>query len=250
MNASPGRVAPIPTVDRPGARPFVEPPRPRRVAHVGSDLAGQAEAQVVLGLNDMGDRGEDRWLVTREPDQLRRDEPGHRLDADDVGKRSMAFPQFGRLAVGAPVVVKDRRPQRLAVAADEHCAVHLAGETDRFGAGEGLRRGASELAERADHRRDPGFGILLRPQRPRTIGAVRARRRGDQPSPRFHQHGLEARRAAIDADRDHRQTVAEIDALDKRRGTRREDADPQRRRLPSLEAPLTRWGLKMRESVA
>ena len=169
-------------LERPGARLFVEPPRPRRVAHVGSDLAGQAEAQVVLGLNDVGDRGEDRRLMARQPDQLRRDEPGHRLDADDVGERAMALPQFGRLAIGARVVVEDRRPQRLAVAADQHRAVHLAGEADRAGRGEGVGRGAPEFAERREHRRDPDFRVLLRPQRPRMIGAVGARRRGDQPS--------------------------------------------------------------------
>ena len=151
--------------------------------------------------------------MAREPDQLRRGEPGHRLDADDIGERTMALPQFGRLAMGArrryggwPASAACRRGR-------EHRAVHLAGEADRAGRGEGLGRGAPELAERRRTSPRP----RLRDPAPTTKAAdgrgdTRASPRRSAAPSASDQHRLEAGRAAIDAERDHRATVAEIGA--------------------------------------
>ena len=147
-----------------------------------------------------------------QPHQLGGGEAGHRLDAGDRGEAAASLAEFARLGEGAAVVMEDRRPQRPIVGAEQHRAVHLAGEADGADRGVGLGRGVPEVAERLEHRVHPDVGVLFRPQRMRIVGAIGARRRSDHPSPRFHQHGLEAGRPAIHAECDHGATVAEFAA--------------------------------------
>ena len=110
---------------------LVEPPRARRVAHVGELFAGQRQTQIVLGQQHAGDARVDFGFVAAKPHQLRRGEARHRLHAGDGGEAGAPLAEFARLGEGAPVVVQDRRPQRPVVGAERHRPVHLSGKADR-----------------------------------------------------------------------------------------------------------------------
>ena len=84
----------------------------------------------------------------------------------------MVARQFVRLEKSAPVIVQDRWADRLVSAIEQHRAMHLAREADRFQRAQRLARAASEVGDRAGHRVRPVVGILLRPAGARTVGRI------------------------------------------------------------------------------
>ena len=221
-----GRWPPAPPATSAALR-FVKPPRAGGVAHVGALLAGQAKAQIVLGQQHAGDcrrrsAGSWRWSQS----SLGAVKPAIGLTPTTRARSRWRVPQLGGFREGARVVVQHRGPQRAIVGADEHRAVHLSGKADRADGGEsrGALRFRSPSAPAIAE--TPRLGILLGPQRMRVVGAIGAYRRSDNALLRADQHRLERRSPAIDAERDHRPTVAEKLNRDKpdrrsRRGTSR-----------------------------
>ncbi len=78
--------------------------------------------------------------------------PGIGLTPTTPARSGKFAGEFGRLRVGATVVVQDRRPHRAVRAVDQDRAMHLAGEADRLQGGERLGGGGAKLGDRAGHR--------------------------------------------------------------------------------------------------
>ena len=106
---------------RPVARGEVEQDRAGAVGLVERVLAGQAEPDVVLRQQDVGDPRPDVRLVVADPDELRRGEPGQRVVAGDRDQPLRPDRRADRVALGGgPLVVpqdrraEDRGPRRRA----------------------------------------------------------------------------------------------------------------------------------------
>ena len=168
---------------------------PRRVRGVDRQLAGQAEADVVLRQQDVADPRVRLRLVRAQPEQLRRREAGERAVARQLDQplEPDAPLDLGALGRRALVVPEDRRPQHAVVLVEHDEPVHLPGEPDR-----------ARPAARASRRcaaRPPVLGILLRPARLRRRERIRlgrgrehlARRRRDRDP-------LDAGRADVEPD--------------------------------------------------
>jgi len=118
---------------RPGPRGEVQEECPRTVGNIGRVLAGQAQPDVVLGQQHVGDPPPRFRFVIPNPDQLRRGQPGQRVVARDLDQPAGADGVPDPVALGArPLVVpQDRRSDDLARPVQDNRAVHLAGQADR-----------------------------------------------------------------------------------------------------------------------
>ena len=183
---------------RPGPRRLVEEPGPGRVAHVGAPFAAERKAQIVLRRQDRGDAAAMVRLMPGDPFELRPGETGHRLHADDSGEIGIIAGQLIGLAMGACVVVQDRRADRLVGAVDEDRAVHLAGEADRLQRAERLAGRFFDVGDRSRHRGQPVVGILLRPAGARTGGRIAARGARDRLAALVRQQRLKAGGSAVE----------------------------------------------------
>ena len=105
--------------------------------------------------------------------------PAIALTPTTRARRAIPLGELGRLGVGAPVVVQDRRAQRPVGPPEQHRAVHLAREADRPQPVE-RRAGRAKLGERGGHGVAPDVGILFRPLRFRPLRRIGARRAGHQ----------------------------------------------------------------------
>ncbi len=88
------------TTGRPVAGGQVEQERPGAVGLVQGVVAGQPEAEVVLGQEDVGDPPPDVGLVVADPDQLRGREPGQRVVAGDGDQPLRSERPPDRIALG------------------------------------------------------------------------------------------------------------------------------------------------------
>jgi len=96
---------------------------------VAGVVAGEAQAQVVLGQQHLGHRVEDRGLVLAHPGQLGRGEAGHgEVAGDRMEVRQRFHP--AALRVAASVIPQDGRTQYAVAAVEQGGAVHLAAEAD------------------------------------------------------------------------------------------------------------------------
>ena len=158
-------VAPAPVRD-------VEEQRPRGVGRVDRRLAGQPQADVVLGQQDAADPRVDLGLVAAQPEQLRRGEAGQRAVAGerDQPLEPDALLDLRALGSGALVVPEDRRPQ--------HAVRRRRGRRARASGRRGRSRPvAAERARARLGRAPPVLGILLRPaglrRRERVLSSAR-----------------------------------------------------------------------------
>ena len=102
-------------------------------------VAGQLQADIVLGQQDVGGLGEDCRFVVGQPEQLGRCQAGHGGDARYVAEGRDGGLEGFALGGGAAVVPQDRGAQGAVVGVEQDGAVHLAGQADRGGSREGLR---------------------------------------------------------------------------------------------------------------
>jgi hypothetical protein len=103
----------------------VQPQRAGGVGDVADALAGQAQAQVILGRQHAGNPAEQLRLMLAQPQQLGRGQPRHRQAAGDAGESRMRALQPLRLCQRARIVPQDRRAQHMVVPVQQHCAMHL-----------------------------------------------------------------------------------------------------------------------------
>ena len=139
-------------------------------------LAGEPQADVVLGQENASDAGVDVGLVLAQPEELRRGEARQRAvprQPDELAEPD-ALLDLGALLPGPLVVPEDRRAEHAVGVVEGDEAVHLAGEPDPRDAV------ASELGERRLGRAPPVLGVLLRPP------GLAASRAGSPPRPREH----------------------------------------------------------------
>ena len=107
-------------------------------------VAGQLQAHVVLGQEDVGGFGEDGRFVMRQPEKLGGGQAGHGGDAGDLAEVGDGGFKGLALGGGAAVVPQDRGAQGAVGRVQQDGAMHLAGEADCGGPGEGLRGGLPE----------------------------------------------------------------------------------------------------------
>ena len=152
----------------PVARRQVEQQRAGRIGLVDRMLAGQLEANVVLGQQHMGDPRPHLRLVLADPEQLRRREAGQRVVAGDLDQPLRPDRLADRVAFRgrALVVPQDGGAQHRVGGVQDDGPVHLSGEPNPLD----LLRPRPCLAEHGPnrcHRAGPPVArILLAPQRP------------------------------------------------------------------------------------
>ena len=104
-------------------------------------------------------------------------------------------------ALGALIAPDDRRPQHLAALAEQHRAVHLAGQADRVDRRAPGTRLTGDGPQRLLTCAPPVVRILLRPCGPRRReGIVRRGRRRRNRTVRLHNHCARAAGADVEAD--------------------------------------------------
>ena len=174
----------------------VEEQRAGRVGDVCRVLAGQPQADVVLGQENASDAGVDVGLVLAQPEELRGSEARQSTvprQPDELAEPE-AILDLGALLPGPLVVPEDGRAEDAVGVVEGDEAVHLAGEPDPRDAV------ASDLGERRLGRAPPVLRVLLRPPGLRSrqrVGLLGAREhlavRGDP-------QRLDAGRADVEAD--------------------------------------------------
>ena len=143
----------------------VEPVGAGTVRHVGGIVAGHAEADVVLGQQNLGHLSEDLGLMLLHPQELGRGEAGERDVAGNFPCAGFRLLDVLALPEGARIVPQDAGAQRLAILAEQRRAMLLAGQADAFNGGNGLWL---HLAQRLDDRvagLPPVLRTLFRPAR-------------------------------------------------------------------------------------
>ncbi len=183
----------------PVAALHVEPERAGRIGHVRGGLAGQQQAQVVLGQQHPGDLPEDRRLVRLDPQQLRRREAGHRDVAGDLAAARLAALEFGALGMAAAVVPEDRRTQHAVLRIEQRRAVHVARQAEAADRAERARVGRAQRSDCGDGGGPPVARVLLRPERLRPRDRHRPVRLADDAPGVVDQHRLHLGRAEVDA---------------------------------------------------
>jgi hypothetical protein len=196
---------------RPQARAHVQPQRAGRIGHLRHALAGQLQAQPILGQQHLVDAGKQRRLVPLQPQQLRGREPGHRQVAGDGGQPGDAFREQRALRGAAAIVPQDGRPQHGALRIQHDGPVHLPGEAESPDRGHRRRPGGGrEPVQRVGQCLPPVGGRLLRPQRLRPQHRQRGGLLRQHPVVIPQQQHLDLGGAQIDSQEVHRETVASL----------------------------------------
>ena len=159
---------------RPAPRSDVQPQGAGGVGHLRDRLPGEAKAQEILRQQDACHAREERRLLLRHPEQLRRREAGHGAVAGDGARPRLPLLQHGALRRAAAVVPQDGGPQRLAGGIEQGRAVHLARKPH---GPHRLQLGPVARAERPYGfacRLPPVLRVLLRPAGMRARDAERA----------------------------------------------------------------------------
>ena len=171
-----GRVEPqrVDHLGRPGPGGQVEEHRACPVGHVQGVLAGELEADIVLGQQHVPGARPGLGLVLAHPEQLAGREAGQRLVAGDGDEALAPHDLADLVALGsrALVIPEDGRAHDLLVLVEQHETVHLAGRADGRD-GLGRRAGLSQDApDGLAGRRPPQAGVLLGPEGPRGLEVV------------------------------------------------------------------------------
>ena len=143
----------------------VEQERPACLLHVDGVLAGHAEADVVLGAEDVANLREDLGLMLANPEQLGEGEVGERGVGDELDQA--LEPDGGIKPVAlrlCPLIAPDKsRPQHYAMLVEHHAAVHLAGKADGLDSAGRLVAGPDGAADGLLRGAPPVVGVLLGP---------------------------------------------------------------------------------------
>ena len=115
---------------RPISRGEIEQQRAGAVRLVQRVIAGEPQAQVVLGQQHVPDPAPDVWFVLADPHQLGRGQAGHGVVAGDLDEAlgTDCGADEVALARSALVVPQDRRSEHLVRFVEHDQSVHLAGE--------------------------------------------------------------------------------------------------------------------------
>ena len=119
---------------RPAAVDDIEEEGSRGLLHIHGVGTGHAEADVVLGAEDVGDLGEDLGLVVADPEELGEGEVGERGVGGELDE-SLVADLFGEpvaLGLGALVAPDEGGAEDCTGGVEHDAAVHLAGEADSF----------------------------------------------------------------------------------------------------------------------
>ena len=187
---------------RPGAGLEVEQDRAGAIGLVHRRLAGEAQADVVLGEQHELRLRVDGGLVVADPEDLGGSEAGERDVAHGTNELGPADARVDLVALGprALVVPQDRGPQHVPRGVEQDEAVHLAGEADR-GHVVARRTGVGEgLADAGRGARPPLVRVLLGPERLRGLEREGRGGRGHHPALLVDQERLGARRRDVDAE--------------------------------------------------
>ncbi|MGF6748933.1 hypothetical protein OKW36_004593 [Paraburkholderia sp. MM5482-R1] len=177
----------------------VEPQCAGRVRWIGHLAARQLQAQIVFRQQHAGSPRENLRLVTRDPQQLRRRETGHRQIAGDAVQFRRALGQLRALLVTAHVVPQDRGPQHAVFRVEQHRAVHLPRQADAANPREFVGMTRAQRGERRARAGPPVFGILLGPALVRTRNGERRACGADHAAVGGEQQNFHFGRAEVDA---------------------------------------------------
>ena len=155
-------------LEGPAAVDDVEDGRAGGVGDFGGELAGEAEAHVVLGQEHFAHALEVPRLVIADPQQFGQGEAGEH-GVGDVLKNLVAA-ELGvdgvHLRLAALVAPDEGGPDDGVGTVEDHETVHLAGESDAVDVTAGDARGGKHGANGDDGRVPPVLGTLLRPEGP------------------------------------------------------------------------------------
>jgi outer membrane protein TolC len=191
---------------RPAAVDDVEEQGAGGFLHVDGERAGHAEADVVLGAEDVGNFGENFGLVLADPEQFGESEVG---EGGVGGEFDEAFgADFGgepvALGLGALVGPDEGRSEDLEFGVEHDAAVHLAGEADGFDGG-GVACGCGGFEGSGDGElggAPPVVGVLLGPARVLGVdGGVVGGVRAENFAVAVDEHGARASGAYVDAEK-------------------------------------------------
>ncbi|MCY1228691.1 hypothetical protein D9M72_410210 [compost metagenome] len=184
---------------RPTALAGVEPGGAGRVRHFRHVLAGQPQAQIVLGQQHPAHFGEDLGLVGPHPGKLRR---GEARENDIAGNRAelRVRVECCRLAEAAGVVPENAGPKHPVVGVQQCRAVHLAGEANAAHRRKLRRVGRFQPGNRLLGRPHPVRRVLLRPAGMWPRNVERAGGRTDDALVAIDQHCLDARGTEIQSE--------------------------------------------------
>ena len=151
------------------------------IGDLSVELAGQPEADVILGQQHLPDLSVGLRLILPDPDDFGRREAGqHRVRCqldDPLPTDALRDPRA--LRAGALVAPEERRAQHLMPRVQEDRAVHLPRETDA----PDLPRGDAAFRQRLPDRENTGpppiLRLLLRPARPRRAERILGGRRAE-----------------------------------------------------------------------
>ena len=187
-----------------GLRPLtvghVEESGARGIRDVGGGLAGEAQANEVLGQQNPANPSVGVGLVLAHPKELGRSESFQRWIGrarDDLGKPDLALDGLA-LGGGALVAPENGRPDGPIAGVQERGAMHLAGEPDSAD-DRRVRRHPDAGAEGLEGRAFPGVGVLLGPAGLRGVHGIFRRVGGQDASVASDQHRPRAGGAEVQA---------------------------------------------------
>ncbi len=186
---------------RPAPRPDIEPGGAGGIGAVGRLLAGQHQAEIVLGQQHAPDAGEDLGLMPAHPEELGRGEARHDAVAGDRPRLRHRRLERRTLSRAPPVIPEDRRAQRPVRRIEQHRPVHLPGKPDGAHRGERPGRFGGEPVERGEERSRPVLGALFRPERAGMGEGERRPALGRDTALLVEEKGLEFGRAEIEAEK-------------------------------------------------
>lgn len=171
------------------------------VGHVRGALAGKAEANIVLGKQDVADAFPVFGFVFADPQEFREREIRQRGIAGELNQalKAESSREVAALLIGADVAPDERGTNDASMVIKKHGAVHLAGEADTgdIFAGEiGIRE---RLANGEAGGAPPILGMLLGPaDLRRGEGLVIGGGRRDDPAVAINYDGARAAGANVD----------------------------------------------------
>ena len=204
--------------------------RRRGVGAIARGVAGQSQADVILGEQDAPGARHGVRFVPLQPQQFGRRETRHGAAADDVGEVRETAMQLGAFGRCPAVVPQQGRPDGRVGGIEQSDAQHLARQADAAHGRHRCRRFGRQGVEAVDDRLPPILRRLLRPQRLGVREGQRCAGRRHRTVIVVHDDGLDARRADVDAEI--HSTVSRC-----RAGCRARRA----RRLRRPPAPSTAW---------
>ncbi len=174
--------------------------------HVHGVLAGEAEADVILGAEDVTDLVENFGLVVADPEELGEGEVGEGRVGDEIDELGCAdcFDEPVGLGLGALIAPDEGWAEDFAGFVEHDAAVHLAGEGEGFdGLGvAGVESGLEGAADGDLGGAPPVFGVLLGPADVLGVdGGVVGGVRGEDASRAVDEEGAGSAGADVDSEK-------------------------------------------------